>query len=82
MGYLDPALTEEQMVQIAEERATTTRGLRVVMNKFLKEGTTPSLFKKAQRAIWKLEHTNGELSPLEYAYAINHELSRLVNAEY
>lgn len=76
-------LTEEQMVALAEEKATTTRGMRMVINRLLLETLQDkSYFNKARRRVYKLEKANGELSPLEYAYALNHELTDIVNEQY
>ena len=82
MGYLDAALTEEQIVEKAEARATTDLGIRRVMNSIMREENPGPEFERARRRVNKLERANGELSPLEYAYAIHHELTDIVNEKY
>ena len=81
MGYMEAALTEEQIVEQAEERATTDLGMRRVMNSIMREENGPE-FERARRRVNKQERANGMMSPLEYAYAIHHELTDIVNEKY
>lgn len=81
--YGIPALTEEQIVQQAEKRATTTRGMRIVINRLVKQqANNLKVFNSAVRYINKLERSNGEMSPLEYAYALEYRIGELINAQY
>jgi hypothetical protein len=83
MDYSTTAFTEEQIVRIAVRLSTTTRGMRIVINRIIKQQTKNlSLFKSAVRYVNKIERANGEMSPLEYAYALEHRIGELVNAQY
>jgi len=83
LSYGEAALTEEQIVEIAEKRATTNRGMRVVINRLIGEQCMArEEFESAKRYVSKLERANGEMSPLEYCYAVEHKIGELVNSKY
>lgn len=79
----DVAWTEEQIVAHAESVSVTSLGMRRIINRVVKNQTKDSAaFNKARRRVNKVERANGEMSPLEYAYALNYEIGNIVNSNY
>jgi hypothetical protein len=82
MGYMDPALTEEQIDQLAEEQSTTNLGYKRVANRILREENGCAVVDKAIRRVNKLERANGAIEGLEYVYCVVHEITKIVNSQY
>ena len=83
-------LTSEQIADSAENRFSRMRAIRTEINRLFRAQDDSHLypingrFNATERAIRrtnKFERVNGELSPLEYAYFIDSEISRIVNRE-
>lgn len=70
MGYLDAALTEEQIDERAEARSTTNQGYKIVANRIMREQTGVALVNRAIRKVRKLENANGAIEGLEYVTVV------------
>ena len=82
----------EQITTLAEKHATTERGVRTIINRLFRAQDESHLYPinnrfnatdKAIRNVQRFERDSGcALYGLEYAYAINNELSTIVNQEF
>jgi len=83
--------TAEEIVAIAEKKSDTVKGQRTIINALYNRQDESHLWpvrnrfdatKRAIRRVCAFERAYGILSNLEYAYAIDKELSDIVNNCY
>ena len=81
-------LTAEQIVKQAEAGNSSERAITTAINKLYRLQDESALWpisgmfnatERAIRRVREVERVNGGMSPLEYAYAIEGELSEIVN---
>ena len=81
-------LTAEEIVKQAEAGNNTDRAITTAINRLYREQDESHLWpissgfnatERAIRRVREVERANGGMSPLEYAYAIEGELSEIVN---
>ncbi len=73
-------LTAEQIAKRAENFCGV--GERRVINKLYRKQENSVAIEKAIRAVNRFERANGAIGGLEYCYALEGELSRIVNSHY
>lgn len=81
MGYMDAALTEEQIDDRAEKQSKTNRGYKIAANRIMREQTGERLVNRAIRRVRKLEHANGAVEGLEYVYCVMGAVSDICREE-
>jgi hypothetical protein len=80
--------TPEQIYHAAEKISDTWRGHRVVVNRLFRQQDESHLWpirgrfnvtNRAIRRVNAIERANGSMSNLEYAFAVDNEISNIVN---